>query len=297
MSIAITDDHRALADTAADFLTKRDARGAARALLESPDERLPAFWDELVALGWLGLHVPEGQGGSGLRARGAGRRGRAVGPGGRARAVRAHRHRQRRAGRRRRRRGGDPPARSGRRFARRRRGPRRVRHRQRRAGLGPAGNVLGGGLAGLLLVATGDDVAVVEVGDGVTVETPANLDPTRRTARVALDGAPAVVLPGARRVLVDLARLILSAEAVGLARECTEMAAGYAKERIQFGRPIAMFQASSTTAPTWSWPPSWPPVRCGTPPGPPPTGGDQLTYAAAWSPPPLPPRPPTGAPT
>ena len=42
MSIAITDDHRALADTAADFLAKRDARGAARELLESPTEPRPA---------------------------------------------------------------------------------------------------------------------------------------------------------------------------------------------------------------------------------------------------------------
>src|SRR4051812_16423622 len=65
MSIAITDDHRALANTAADFLAKRDARGAARALLESPEEPRPAFWDDLVGLGWLGLHLPEAHGGSG----------------------------------------------------------------------------------------------------------------------------------------------------------------------------------------------------------------------------------------
>ncbi|HKY68850.1 MAG TPA: acyl-CoA dehydrogenase family protein, partial [Acidimicrobiales bacterium] len=66
MSIAITDDHRALADTAADFLAKRDARSAARALLEEPGERLPPFWDDLAGLGWLGLHVPEADGGSGF---------------------------------------------------------------------------------------------------------------------------------------------------------------------------------------------------------------------------------------
>src|SRR5207253_2487427 len=65
MSIAITDDHRALADTAEDFLLKRDARRAARALLESGDEGLPPFWNDLVELGWLGLHVPELHGGSG----------------------------------------------------------------------------------------------------------------------------------------------------------------------------------------------------------------------------------------
>ncbi len=65
MSIAITDDHRALADTVSDFLAKRDARGAARALLDGQNEALPEFWGELADLGWLGLHLPEDQGGSG----------------------------------------------------------------------------------------------------------------------------------------------------------------------------------------------------------------------------------------
>src|SRR5688500_5843082 len=65
MSIAITDDHRALADTAADLLAKRDARGAARALLDAPAEGLPDFWAEVVKLGWTGLHIPEAHGGSG----------------------------------------------------------------------------------------------------------------------------------------------------------------------------------------------------------------------------------------
>src|SRR3546814_15163026 len=66
MSIAITEDHRALADTAADLLAKRDARGAARALLEAPDEPLPDLWKDLAGLGWLGLHIPEEHGGSGF---------------------------------------------------------------------------------------------------------------------------------------------------------------------------------------------------------------------------------------
>src|SRR4051794_15398026 len=66
MSIAITEDHRALADTASDVLRKRDARGAARALLEAADEPMPGFWGDLAELGWLGLHVPETLGGSGF---------------------------------------------------------------------------------------------------------------------------------------------------------------------------------------------------------------------------------------
>ena len=65
MSIAITEDHQSLAKTADDFLHRRDARGSARALLEAQDEALPSWWGELVELGWLGLHVPEAQGGSG----------------------------------------------------------------------------------------------------------------------------------------------------------------------------------------------------------------------------------------
>jgi alkylation response protein AidB-like acyl-CoA dehydrogenase len=65
MSIAITEDHRALAETAADFLTRRGSRAAARALLEAPSEGMPDMWDELRSLGWLGLHVPEKHGGSG----------------------------------------------------------------------------------------------------------------------------------------------------------------------------------------------------------------------------------------
>ena len=40
--------------------------GARRApLLEPADEPLPELWGELVALGWLGLHLPEDVGGSG----------------------------------------------------------------------------------------------------------------------------------------------------------------------------------------------------------------------------------------
>jgi alkylation response protein AidB-like acyl-CoA dehydrogenase len=136
-------------------------------------------------------------------------------------------------------------------------------------------------MANLLLVPVGEDVALIEVGEGVTVETPPNLDPTRRTSRVTLSGAPATVIPGARRTLVDLARVILSAEAVGLAGECTQLAAAYSKDRIQFGRPIAMYQAvkhhcaNMIVATELATSAVWDAARAAA------TGGDQLTYAAA----------------
>ena len=63
-------------------------------------------------------------------------------------------------------------------------------------------------------------------------------------ARHASTAPPPTVIAGARQALVDLARdASVRAEATGIARECTELAAEYAKEREQFGRPIAMFQA------------------------------------------------------
>ena len=281
MSIAITEDHVALAGTAADLLTKREARSDARALLEAADETLPAWWDELAQLGWLGLHVPEDKGGSGYTLQElvvvVEQLGRAVAPGPFvptviASAVLAAV-------------GGEaadtylPGLADGSTIGAVALGG-DVRIVDGTAS-GSAGNVLGGGLAQVLLVVTGDDVAVVQVGDGVTVEVPPNLDPTRRTARVTLDGAPATVLVGARRQLVDLARVILSAEATGLARESTEMAAEYAKERIQFGRPIAMFQAvkhhcaNMAVAAELATSAVWDAARAAA------TGGDQLTYAAA----------------
>src|SRR5204863_2507622 len=115
----------------------------------------------------------------------------------------------------------------------------------------------------------------------VAVEVPRNLDPTRRTARVALAGAPVELIAGARGVLVDLARVLFSAEAVGVARECTELAADYAKVRQQFGRPIAMFQAvkhhcaDMLVATELATSAVWDAARAAQ------HGGDQLTYAAA----------------
>src|SRR5205823_3679892 len=60
---------------------------------------------------------------------------------------------------------------------------------------------------------------------------------------VALHDTAITVLPGARPVLRDISRVLLAAEAVGIARECTEAAAAYAKVREQFGRPIGTYEA------------------------------------------------------
>src|SRR5713101_3629181 len=65
MSIAISEEHRALQETARRFLTARCPPAVPRALLDAEHETLPPFWAELAELGWLGLHLPEAVGGQG----------------------------------------------------------------------------------------------------------------------------------------------------------------------------------------------------------------------------------------
>ncbi len=283
MSIAITEDHRSLAETVRSFAEKRNLRGAARERLESPDDSLPEFWAELAELGWLGLHLPEDVGGSGYGIDElvvvVEELARAVAPGPFVPTVVA----------------GAVIAAAGDDDVRSRLLPGLADGSTIGAvalggsvtvadgvASGDVGVVLGGASASLILVPVGDDVAIVEVaGGGVAIESPPSLDPTRRSARVTLDGAPVTMMTGARRVLVDLARVILSADAVGVARECTEMGAAYSKERIQFGRPIAMYQAvkhhcaNMAVATELATSAVWDAARASA------TGGDQLSYAAA----------------
>jgi alkylation response protein AidB-like acyl-CoA dehydrogenase len=245
MPIAITDDHRLLAEVAADLLARHDAPGDARRLLDGASEALPAYWSALGEVGWLGLAVAEEHGGSGYGLPElvvvAEAFGRAIAPGPFVPTLVAGTLLQHAAPA-----GvraqllpglvdGSMPAAVGLGGA--------VEVRDGTAH-GDAGVVIGAGLARLLLVPCGDDVVVVDrEAAGVALTVPKNVDVTRPAARVRLDAAPATVLPGARRTLIDLARLLFAAEATGIAHACTTQAAEYAKVRKQFGRVIATFQA------------------------------------------------------
>jgi alkylation response protein AidB-like acyl-CoA dehydrogenase len=114
--------------------------------------------------------------------------------------------------------------------------------------------VLDGHTADLIVVAarSGDAVSLFRVdGDaqGLTRTALSTMDQTRKQARIELSGTPATLL-GAEgqgwsvleRVL-DLAAVALAAEQVGGAQCCLDMAVQYAKDRVQFGRPIGSFQA------------------------------------------------------
>ncbi|MEB3031224.1 acyl-CoA dehydrogenase [[Mycobacterium] nativiensis] len=246
MGIAITEDHRELAHVVRSFLQARGARGAARELLDAGDEQRPSFWAELAGLGWLGLHIAEEYGGAGCGLPESvvvvEEFGRAVAPGPFVPTVTAS----------------AVIASTGTEDQRARLLPGLVDGTVT-AGIGPhtnltatgtrlsgdAGVVLGAGLADLLLLVVGEDVAIVDRnGGGVTVEVPINLDPTRRSGRVSLtDVQPADILPGAARQLLALSRTLLAAEAVGGAQDCVDAGVAYAQVREQFGRTIGTFQA------------------------------------------------------
>ena len=248
MGIALTDDHRELAEVARAFLTSQKARWAARSLLDTADESRPPFWQNLVELGWLGLHIDEEHGGSGYGLPELvvviEELGRAVAPGPFVPTVIAS----------------AVIAKDGTADQKSRLLPGLIDGTITAAigldsqvrvsdGLadGDAGIVLGAGLGELLVIAAGDDVLLLERGrEGVSVDVPDNLDPTRRSGRVRLQNVSVTaddIVPGARESTLARARTLLAAEAVGGASDCVDAAVAYAKVREQFGRTIATFQA------------------------------------------------------
>jgi alkylation response protein AidB-like acyl-CoA dehydrogenase len=114
--------------------------------------------------------------------------------------------------------------------------------------------VLDGHSADVVLVAarTGAGVSLFHVaGDAAGLaRTPlTTLDPTRKQARLEFDGVEARLLgaDGAGwdvlSAVLDRAAVALAAEQVGGAQRCLDMSVAYAKDRVQFGRPIGSFQA------------------------------------------------------
>ena len=246
MPIAIVESHRELESVARTFLEKVGARAASRALLDAPDEALPAFWNEAASLGWLGLHIAEDFGGAGfgipelvivLQ-----ELGRALAPGPFLPTVMAS--------------------------AAIARSATKEQQHEFLPGLadgsivgalgldntltldgtklsGDGGLVLGGALADRFVLVVGEDLVVVERGS-LDVTVPAQFDPTRRSAHVKANGVDVGddrVIPGGATIAIDVARALASAEAAGIAQECVDRATEYAKVREQFGRVIATFQA------------------------------------------------------
>ncbi len=235
MGLGISEEHQALQEASRRFLEARCPSAVPRALLDAGDAeaagRAP-FWDELAALGWLGLHLPEAHGGQGYSlvelAIVLEELGRAVAPRPFLPTVIAS----------------TLIATGG--------------NAEQQAALLPS-LADGTRLAAVafsgrpVLGAAGADVLVVPVADGwyaldatdVTVTSLPSVDPTRRVAEVTVVNAPAERhLRGLDRSIVGLVvAALVGAECSGGAEWCLQTASDYAKVREQFGRPIGQFQA------------------------------------------------------
>lgn len=245
-ALAITDDHRDLADSATGLLRRLGSRAAARATLEGGPSHPAGFWSAAADLGWQGLAIPEEFGGAGfglpelavvLEAQG-----RDLCPGPFlptvAAAVVVDRC------------GTDelraallPGLADGSTVAAL--GLSGHVHSTAHTVFGEIPTVLGAPDATLLVLVAGDDVVVVDAQTtGVTVTPLDGADTTRSIGSVTLDQADAIaVIRGAATKAHTAFRILAAAEAVGISWAALEMAVEYAKVREQFGRTIGTFQA------------------------------------------------------
>lgn len=97
---------------------------------------------------------------------------------------------------------------------------------------------------------TAPTLFIVQLGSaGVRRDAVANLDPSRKQARLTFQGAPVERLGArgeGREILsraLDRAAVLVSFLQVGGAEQALDMARGYALQRVAFGRPIGSFQA------------------------------------------------------
>jgi alkylation response protein AidB-like acyl-CoA dehydrogenase len=122
---------------------------------------------------------------------------------------------------------------------------------------GTASHVLNGNSAEWLVVCakelSGMSLFLLPVNtDGISIKVQPSMDQTRRLAEVTFDN---VAVSDEHRLcssvegekilenVLDLARIAAAAEMVGGAQQALDMSVEYIKERVQFGRTIASFQA------------------------------------------------------
>lgn len=99
-----------------------------------------------------------------------------------------------------------------------------------------------GDSAGVFVVAATDGLYLVEDGAGVTRATRRMVD-SRSHAELRFENAPAEKLNVAPQAIIDRATAAVCAEMLGLATQAFETTNDYLKTRVQFGQPLASFQA------------------------------------------------------
>jgi len=110
---------------------------------------------------------------------------------------------------------------------------------------GRIGPVIGAAAADVVILATPTAVYRVELDPGARPPALSAMDGTRNLAWLDIDLARADRLGGAAsaQAILDRGAVGFSAEMLGGASRVLEMASQYAKDRIQFGKPIGSFQA------------------------------------------------------
>ena len=116
--------------------------------------------------------------------------------------------------------------------------------------------VVDGQTANLLVVAARTSTGAVDLfvvdaeAAGVSIRPVGTMDLTRKLATIDFEDVGVVERLGnpdsgaaAVESLYDIAAVMLAYEQVGGAQRCLEMSVQYAKDRVQFGRPIGSFQA------------------------------------------------------
>jgi alkylation response protein AidB-like acyl-CoA dehydrogenase len=97
-----------------------------------------------------------------------------------------------------------------------------------------------------IFVAPGEAWLVRADAPGLVVTPHTTMDQTRPLVKVTLDSTPAELLPNPEAAIAAVHQggwICLAAEALGVAQEALDRTVAYAKERVQFGRPIGSFQA------------------------------------------------------